>query len=228
MWLDLRSEGGWYYVTDLLAEYSKLTNRTERTVRRWLNAGEGMLWDYGLHDNKRSIYLIGKKRVMKYFDLPIPGRVILVDREDLFGSLQRLRATLSTTWMNGKEKAFCSRAIIEQKIGKTHQTQLNYEKHTKQKKKAIISDDMKSEYGGDWKQFPNRYYAVNYAKYYRAKKQHHRWDFYPVGDQKWSSVAGYKKVLYDSLISAKNAIANGLTDFALALDNNQATILTKC
>lgn len=218
MWLILRGRGFKFYYDDLIIEFTERTGRVDRTVRRWINAGEGIFWNYGSDRNgKKVVSIIGKQRVIEYFELPIPGRVVLIDEDKLLGRLQLLRATLSTTWMNGKEKQFCSRALITKITGKTHQTQINYEKHTGQKKLFIQTNQMKSEYGGDYKQFPNIYYAVNYPEHYRPKKHIYRYDFYPVENQKRENVAGKMKILYESVERADKAIAENRSNFALGI-----------
>ncbi len=211
MWAYLRMLGFRFDFSDLLIEFEEKTGKNERTIRRWLNAGEGIFWN----TNKNGVWLIGKDRVGNHFGLPVLGRVLLADEKDLFGGLQHLRATLSTGWFNGKEKVFASRATIKNIIGKSHQTQLNYEEHTKQKKIFIKSNEFKSEYGDNWRQFPNIYYAVNYAKHYK-KSNEQRWDFYPVEDQK-GLIAG-NKFLYYSIDKATHALQSNRVDSAIAIN----------
>jgi hypothetical protein len=200
IWSVLRSET-WFYLDDLLTEFTEKTGKTERTVRRWFNSGEDIFWRYGHHKNRRTIVLIGKWQVMEYYDLPIPGRVILIDEENLFGGLQKLRAHLSTSWMNGKEKAFASRQTIESKIDKVPQTQRNYEKQTRSKSQPIRILNWHAEYA-EFKQLPNLYYAVNYAKYYKRPK--YRYGFISGGDDTWTTTSN-RKLLYGSCDKAKKA-----------------------
>lgn len=224
MWLDLRSET-WFYLDDLLAKFTEKTGKVERTVRRWFNSGEGIFWTYGNHNNRRTIVLIGKRQLMEHYDLPMPGRVILIDAENLFGSLQKLRAHLSTSWMNGKEKAFASRETIESKIDKTPQTQLNYEKQTRSKKLPIRILNWHAEYA-EFKQLPNLYYAVNYAKYYEKPK--YRYGFISGGDNTWTTTSN-RKLLYgscDKAIAAASKRDNGDVFGINSIENG--TIYVEC
>ena len=163
IWLLLRAKARdgkqcWFYLDDLLSEISELSGRTDRSVRRWINAGEDIFWI----KHNGIISLIGKDTIYRHFNLERPGRIVMHDCSDLFKSLQSLRAHLALGWTNGRERAWASRETISGIIDKSHTTQIAYQKQTGQKTKEIFTDNMRNEKG--WlKRLPNYYFRVGFT-----------------------------------------------------------------
>ena len=155
MWLVLRSRNQTTHnIIDLLIEFSSLTNKNERTIRKWIKAGEGIFWNV----NNQKLSMVGKNKVFAHFNIEKPGKVLLTDQKNLLGSLQKLRGILSSCWMNRKEKNWASRETITKLTGRSHQTQINHDKVINQKSDRVFCDNWEVE-KGERKQMPNIYYT---------------------------------------------------------------------
>jgi len=161
LWAIIRSDGKtWHYQKDVLDIAAK-TGKTERTIKKWLAAGEGVFWVKGWHRGRRTISHTGKDKVLDYFGLPEPGKVIDVNINHLQGKLKVVRAAMFGTWLS-KDSRWASRDTIKILTGVKPRTQSSYEKtnHT-QKQKVFTNWGWFDDTGKhqQMRQLPNRYYA---------------------------------------------------------------------
>jgi len=173
LWSLLRARGEtWHYTNDIIREFSQLTSTSERTVRRWLEAGEGIFWSFGQQrrGGQRTLWLKSKDKLFAYYQLEKPGRVALVQSEQLTSKLQKVRAALFSLWLD-KDQRWCSRATIQRLTGASERSQRNYDRLNQQHKQPVYCLN-----GSDKaRQLPNRYssgYSTPNSNVSRGQKRY--------------------------------------------------------
>ena len=235
IWLTLhRQNSAWFDYNDVLNFYADETGNHPRNVRRWLDAGNGIFWIYGQSQGKRTLSIIGKDRVFAGYKLDDPGRVLLVDTDQLLGKLQQARAALYATWIGGKNNKWASRATIENLTNVTERTQLNYDHQNQQKKQKTFAVDWQIE-SGKPRQLPNRYHAV-YHPAHNGQSGKKRYGLYTLennGATKTNVNEGTKRILFDNpngaVQTARKRAKQGQDGqcFAIIGDTKRGNLLVK-
>lgn len=161
LWAIIRSDGkSYHYQNDVIAIAAK-TGKTERTIKKWIAAGENIFWVKGWLHGRRTISHKSPNRVLDYFGLPEPGKVIDVNIKKLLGKLKVVRAELFATWIS-RDSRWAARGTIEIITGVKPRSQINYERtnHT-QKQKVFANWGWFDDTGKhqQMRQLPNRYLA---------------------------------------------------------------------
>lgn len=223
IWATIRTNGQAHYdFTEVLKFYAAETGNSERNVRRWLAAGDGLFWTFG-RKNRLSIH--GKNRVFQQFNMVLPGRVLPVDTEALTGQLKRLRAALYACFVN-KSSKWASRDTLQQITGVHPRTQLNYDHTNKQHKQSTYALGYELPTSDSTaRQLPNRYYPRFYPAY-SGRKNDRRYRLYsseingaitPTDDTE-----GGRRLLYDN---PNQAIETAKRRGKLGIEGNCFTVL---
>lgn len=160
IWATLRTRAQtWHLTADVIREYAAATGKSERAVRRWLDAGDGLFWHIGSAKNAKStLWLRGKNAVFTAYRLIRPGKVYLVKADELLGGLQDVRARLFGLWVD-KSSRWAARATIRVLTGAAERSQLNYDAINRQQKQPVFM--LRND---EAQQLPNRYHAVFHPK----------------------------------------------------------------
>lgn len=163
IWLTARQGGRcWFYLDDLLEFYAGRTGQSERNIRRWIDAGEGIFFTWGSKGGRRVVTLLGKNRVFANYGLTKPGKVMLIETPALLGDLRPLRAALFACWVE-KETKWASRQTIRGITTAAPRTQQNYDNVNQQRKQQTFCLDFLTEHG-EARQLPNRYYRRHFTQ----------------------------------------------------------------